>query len=293
MVVGAAKAGTTTLCTLLGLHPEVFMTEPKEPRFFSWDELYARGFEWYEALYQKAGDARMRGEGSQSYTIRRLFPHAARRIAEYAPDLKLIYIVRHPLERMESSWLEMRSWEYGRLRGFLRNAGVGPSIVNPNFNEAVRRNTAAYEDSSNYWNEISVYRNLYPDEQILVLFFDDLKADYRAVVRKCWDFLGVDPTVPIEGSPPRLNEAADKKLQRRVFWCTLHIPGLDLFYRLTSVRFETAWKRLNRCLLSAESAGRPCWDPALRREVWERLRPDIEKFLEFYGRPKDLWRLDG
>jgi hypothetical protein len=291
MVVGAAKAGTTTLCSLIGMHPQVFMTDPKEPRFFSWDRFYARGLRWYESLYDGAGDALMRGEGSQSYSIRGLFPRTARRIAEYAPELKVIYIVRHPLERMESAWLEMRSWDYGRLRGFIQNAKVGPSIVHPDFSEAMRRNAAAYEDSSNYWREINVYRELFPDDQILVLFLDDLKADYRTVLRQCWEFLGVDPRVTLE-PPGRSNEAAEKALQGRAYWYMLHVPGLDWLYRLTCGRFPDVWSALNRSLVSVRGTGRPRWDPQLRRDVVRRLRPDIETFLQFCGRRRDFWTLD-
>ena len=267
------------------------MTDPKEPRFFSWDRIYANGLEWYESLYDEAGSAVARGEGSQSYTIRRLFPDTARRIFDYAPETKILYIVRHPLERMESAWLEMRSWDYGRLRGFLQNARVDASIVHPDFNEAMRRNTAAYEDSSNYWQELKVYRDLFQEEQIQVLFFDELKSDYPSVLKQCWQFLGVDPTVAID-SPERLNVASRKKFQRRAYWYMLHLPGLDPVYRLTCRRFARAWLKLNRLLVSAPGSGRPRWDPELRREVVGRLKPDIEAFLEACGRDRDYWSLD-
>ena len=98
------KSGTTTLCHLLGKHPDIFMSNPKEPNFFCRPDIYARGFEWYESLFEDAAGQTAIGEGSTSYTKAHLFPGVPEKIASYRPDVKLIYIVRHPLERIESQW---------------------------------------------------------------------------------------------------------------------------------------------------------------------------------------------
>lgn len=268
------------------------MTEPKEPRFFAWDDKYARGLEWYESLYDAAGDKRMRGEGSQSYSLSSLFPKTAPRLASYAPDLKLIYIVRQPLDRIESLWLEMRSWDYWRLRGFLRNAGASTSMVDSDFNAAVRHNPAFLE-SSNYWREINVYREHFPDDQILVLFLDDLKADQGAVLQRCWEFLGVDPAAPIEEGPSHMNRAAEKSFQGKAYSMLLKTPGFDTGYRVAKrVMPRRIMKAVDRRMLSNRSSARPEWDAELRRQVADQLRPDTETFLEFYGRSRDSWNLE-
>ena len=70
MFIGAAKCATSTLFNLFRQHPDVFILE--ETNFFSKDEVYNRGFNWYESLYNKANDKKMRGEASNKYTIKEL-----------------------------------------------------------------------------------------------------------------------------------------------------------------------------------------------------------------------------
>lgn len=76
LVIGASKCATSSLCANLGQHPDVFMTHPKEPSFFSHDPIYARGWDWYLSLFEDAGDVSARGEGSTSYTKAFAHPHA-------------------------------------------------------------------------------------------------------------------------------------------------------------------------------------------------------------------------
>ncbi|MEX2430634.1 MAG: sulfotransferase, partial [Dehalococcoidia bacterium] len=105
LVLGAMKSATTTLCELLATHPQAFVCEPKEPEFFCKDEVYSRGWPWYQSLFRSALHKKAVGEGSTSYTKKLLFPRTASRIAAHVPDARLIYIVRHPIERIESHWM--------------------------------------------------------------------------------------------------------------------------------------------------------------------------------------------
>lgn len=265
------------------------MSDPKELQFFSWDRIYAKGFEWYESHFEDAGDKRMRGEGSQSYSVRLLFPNAAQRIAAYAPDLKFIYIVRHPLERIESMWLGIRSWDYGRLEGFFRQSGVGPDFVGANFCEVIRNNPQ-YVGSANYLQEINAFRKYYPDDRFLVLFFDDFTADYRAVLNQCWEFLGVDTGVAAEVPPTHLNKSAEKRFQGRAYELLMKTPGFNVAYRIANRLLPRGlMDHIDEKMLSSENFGRPEWNPQVRNSVIEDLREDTAAFLEFAGRPRDYW----
>src|SRR3990172_8281786 len=123
MVIGAAKCATTTICSLLRRHPDVFMVDCKEPQFFNQDEIFARGFEWYESLFDEAGRKKMRGEGSNASSMKEVYPQALPRIAAYAGDLKLIYCVRDPFERIESHWLEKPAHGAGEVPHEFENSG--------------------------------------------------------------------------------------------------------------------------------------------------------------------------
>ena len=116
-LVGSMKCGTTSLHNYLGAHPQIFMTgdEWKEPAYFVERLNWSKGEEWYRGLFADAGDAVYRGESSTDYTK---FPHyegVAERIARFAPDARILYLLRDPVERSISHyWWEVQWSAEGR-----------------------------------------------------------------------------------------------------------------------------------------------------------------------------------
>src|SRR5881398_2677233 len=100
LVIGASKCGTTSLHHYLGLHPEIGMSRVKELHYFV-EEPTESSLRWYASQFP---DAPVRGESSPSYTQRHRSPLVAARIARVLPDVKLVYIVRDPVERLLSSY---------------------------------------------------------------------------------------------------------------------------------------------------------------------------------------------
>jgi hypothetical protein len=293
LVIGAGKAGTSTLCHHLRSHPQIFMTRRKELHFFSLDEIYAHGFEWYERWFSGAGERPQRGEGSTTYTGHTVFPRTAERIAAYAPDMRLIYIARDPLERMESVWMQLR--RLGATSPF-RDLGVHtvpPEMqVDLDFNRSVVRQATAIVESTNYWREISAYRRHFPDEQILVLLFEDLKRDPRAVMRRCYAFLGVDPGFAAGLADVHLNSLEHYRHAHGALWRLWASPRRRRVYSSAAQLVPKRVRRwLNRNLLRTRVLERPRWEPETRAFAWERLGGDLERFLDFYSLPRDAWRL--
>ncbi len=70
LVIGASKCGTSSLCRLLGQHPDMFMSTPKEPNFFCYDHVYEKGWAWYESLFDRADGKLAIGEGTTQYSQR-------------------------------------------------------------------------------------------------------------------------------------------------------------------------------------------------------------------------------
>ncbi len=272
IVIGAAKCATTGLCGLLAKHPDVFICTPKEPHFFALDRLYNRGMGWYEELFKDAQGKTAIGEGSTSFTRNLRYPHTAQRLHEALPDAKLIYIVRHPLQRMESSWMHCLS--------------VGIPVP-ANFGDAVRE-LPRLVDVSQYWKQISVYRNLYPDDRILVLFYEDYKADRQAVLEKCFRFLNVDPTVQIEARKTSSN-ASVGHLNRR--WLG-NLTRLPFCHNLSFRHIPKPVLKALDALFAKPITARPQWDQDARRFAIEQITEDAQTFLEFYGKPKDFWPLE-
>ncbi|MEM1409443.1 MAG: sulfotransferase, partial [Pseudomonadota bacterium] len=78
-IIGAMKCGTTTLAYQLGAQEGVFITDPKEPNFFSDDDQYAKGIDWYTSLFSTAPRGAFLGEASTHYTKFPTYPVAAER----------------------------------------------------------------------------------------------------------------------------------------------------------------------------------------------------------------------
>jgi len=275
MLIGASKCGTSSICNHLGNHPDVFMVECKEPQFFARDEVYARGMAWYESLYAPVDGEKMIGEGSNTYTMKEVFPQAASRLVAYAPeDLKLIYCVRNPISRIESFWLELRAH--------------GGEVAHYDFNQAVKVNRNRLVDASNYWQQISVYRNFFLDSNIHIIFFEDFVRDSEGTMRKCFEFLGVDP----EAAPINSNLHAGKTSGRLAPRDTLSkFRSYKIFRSLTKLVPDSLRRTLKRKLLFKKIDGRPQWQAQTREWVASILEKDTERFLEFYGKPKDFWQL--
>lgn len=275
LVIGAAKCATTTIRTLLGRHPDVFMV-PTETQFFNEDSVFARGMAWYESLFVRAGNAKWRGEGCNSYTMRERYPQAFERLTSYAGQLKLIYAVRDPFERIESFWMELRSQH--------------PDYVHHDFNKAADVNRAWLIDSSNYLAQLEPFRRFYGDESIHVVFYEDFCVDPEDVIRRCFAFLGIDTNVDVGATTARLNESEGKSIASPIL---SHLRSIPLYRRAVDRLPFAPRDRFARTFFYRKIRRRPNWHPETREWVAELLRDDLQTFLRQYGKPADLWNLDG
>jgi hypothetical protein len=274
LIIGAAKAATTSLSYTLGTHPDVFMVECKEPNFFCNDDVYARGWNWYESLYAKGEGRKALGEASNRYTEMERFPHTIERITKHVPDSKLIYLTRHPLDRMESLWIQ--------------KFAQGDQIPR-NFTHALRELREMFVDSSNYWRQINAYRQFFPDDRILLLFYEDYKADSHSVLQRCFKFLGVDPNALNNQAVKPVNVSKGKPIDTRAMSMLRKIPGYRMLKDLLPKDSRSMFKRK---FLQRRLNERPHWDGDTRRWVIDELGPDTRRFLEFAGKPAGYWDLE-
>ena len=108
VMIGAAKAGTTSLHRLLTSHPEICFAAEKEPDFFSKDEIYARGIDYYCGLFDPLPHHRIAFDGSTTYARLPMFDKPASRIAKVFPDARIIYVLREPVARTWSHYLHRK-----------------------------------------------------------------------------------------------------------------------------------------------------------------------------------------
>ena len=201
LVVGAQKAGTTSLWVYLRQHPELFLAAQKEPHFFCgtgdgrpppWTApgdaaLMAHMTfdpEAYAAWFADAGD-RVRGEMSTMYLHD---PAVPARVVAANPQVRIVVLLRDPVARAYSAWW---MWRRARLEPleFADALAAEPerraSGWGPNF---------AYRGIGRYAEHLERWRAVLPAEQMLVLRSDALRDDRLTTVQSVFGFLGVDPT---------------------------------------------------------------------------------------------------
>lgn len=120
IVIGAMKCGTSTLAAQLGAQPGLFMTTPKEPQYFSDDDVFAQGPDWYAGLFANAAPGDIRGEASTHYAKRPTYPQTIPRMQAALDKPRLVYMIRNPLVRLVSHYIH--GWSQGELSGSLEAA---------------------------------------------------------------------------------------------------------------------------------------------------------------------------
>jgi hypothetical protein len=175
LVIGAAKSGTTSLYRYLRDHPEVFMAQSKELKFFSSKSRWRLGQSWYARQFEAAAGAVAVGEASPSYTRYPLHDGVPERVAQVIPDARLVYLVRHPIERMRSHYLH-------RVLQGKEHAPLDEAVLtDPN-----------YLDTSRYAMQIDRYLDWFTRAQLLVITAEALRNDRLDTLRRVCEFLGVD-----------------------------------------------------------------------------------------------------
>ena len=272
LIIGAAKSGTTNLCNLLKAHPDIYIPKAKESRYFSNDKNYALGLESYSRFFALAGQRRAIGEGSTHYSMLPAYPQTAERIARDLPEVRIIYIVRDPIERIASQWRMLASME----------------VATNSFDVDIRNPALSYYyvDRSRYWYQISAYRRHFPDESILVLFFEDFKDRPFELIERCARFLELGPIPEFNTDSVWLNASVNYRKDRR-FLSALRQRAF--FERLKAKVPRRYWQGARFAL--TRSAAPPV-RVTFESRAWLRnqLRADTRQFLDFYGKPPDYWQ---
>jgi len=178
LIIGAMKCGTTTLQAQLATQPGIFMTTPKEPNFFSDDDVFAQGMDWYGALFDGASEGALKGEASTHYTKLPTHPETLLRMAPVLEAPKLIYMIRDPVARAVSHY--MHEWSLGVM-------GHDPVAAFKAHPELV-----AY---GSYGMQIAPFVAQYGIENILLTSLEQIKTTPEAELARIGDFLGAGTLV--------------------------------------------------------------------------------------------------
>ena len=274
IIPGFSKCGTTSLCALLDEHPDIQISKNKEPCFFS-RVNYREDQEWFENLFDFEAGATVYGEGSTFYSNVRDEKVSRRSILEAYPGIKLIFIARDPVSRIESSYREFHN--SGPVFGF--NVPFGLGTLMDEFTDIV-------EDTC-YWSRINNYKEFFPEEQIHVLFQEDLDRQPEIELARCFEFLDVDPKIKVKDFDMRLNEG-NAKMYDTSFLRFLRANRMSRpLVEMVPPKKEN--KIIGRIGLRRKFKKPILWDDRANEVFQTRVSADTYQFLEYYQKPADFW----
>lgn len=194
IIIGAMKSATSTLHEQLALQDGIFMSTPKEPNFFSDDEQFARGEAWYEDLFAEAKPSDICGESSTHYTKLPDHPQTIERIkATLSHVPKLIYVIRHPIDRLVSHYIHQ--WTQNKMTGDI-NIAINryPELV-------------AY---SQYAKQLKPYIESFGIENVHITFSEALRVHPQQELDKIAKFLNCELKLKWYENLPKQNVSSER-----------------------------------------------------------------------------------
>ena len=263
IIIGAMKAGTTSLQRYIASHPEIVGSTPKETDFFKTKDTFQRGTAWYRALFKGTGHYAI--EASPNYTKRHLFPGVPERMHAILPKAKLIYIVRDPIERILSHYVQ----------------NVTQSNESRTISEAIKANPNNYIQTSRYYFQLDAFLSYYPDERIFIVESERLKKETWAVLQEVSAFLEVSTNFDSLIIEKRFH-SSDKKKRRSSLERKLTNKTSNR-YLLALIRFLSTTSRT--------TVEKPILSGGERERLADQLKDDVEKFRRFSGQAFSSWSL--
>ncbi|MGM0503944.1 MAG: sulfotransferase domain-containing protein [Bacteroidota bacterium] len=278
-IIGASKCGTTSLWHMLNLNPNVFMSNPKEPWFFSFSNYIDR-LSWYESLFEKVNDEKIIGEASPIYSETTLIPEIPQRIFNYNPSAKIIYIVREPISRLKSVWRQTLSSGHWYKKKYLERSDIDVPLMPKKFMQAIFE-YPLFLEACKYWTHLDNYRKYFDDKNILLLFFEDLKENPQQVYNQICNFLEIEPQTD-RNTFRRQNASEGKTMEKG--WVVSLKRNQTIYYLLKKIsnagRIRVPHKTINYDVKISKN---------IENKINEVLKIEKEKILTYGQKPLNFW----
>lgn len=267
LIIGAMKSGTTSLHNYLAKHPDVFMSEPKEIHYFSDAHYNTKSIGWYKSQF--ITDKKIRGTSPQGYTkCHHADAHnVLERLSKTIPDVKMIYIVRDPIERYRSHILEAYHCD-------------------PPKDVKYSKKVNNFLKTSMYFMQISAFLKYFELKQIHILSLEDLQENRLSELNKIFDFLEIERLNDNSLFNFESNIAKDKDLP--------HVIKYSLPYRAGHKLMPKGTKKFG-LFFTKTFLKNQMRKPNLSKEeivkLKEELKPDIDKFKELTEKRFPQWQI--
>jgi hypothetical protein len=282
-VIGAQKSGTTSLFEYLRVHPRIYIPPDKEIPFFTRDNRYEKGWDWYAGeFFSHAPDDALWGTVSPQYMAD---PRVPRRMFQAMPEVKLMALLRNPVGRAVSHHrmavrrgTESRTFEraVGELldeKRARRARGLPAGIPNE---------SACYLVWGEYARILGSYRSVFHEEQMLVLFSEDLEARLRETLVDVLGFLGLTEAFTPPNLGRRYHEGGTSSRIRSVE----KLKKVEILRRSWRMFPEKSRRRISGRLEKWNTApGTPATvDAVTLQRLVDYYRPEVERLRDLLGR---------
>lgn len=205
LIIGAAKSGTTALYHYLKQHPQLFFSARKEPHFFSYTQTskqtkgpsdYVKSaitdLIEYESLFNGATGYQAVGEASPTYLY---IPEAAERIKKIIPSVKMIAIIRNPVDRAYSAYMHLVRDDLEPSNSFEDGLELEDKRIHDNWGPIYH-----YRKCGLYGEQLSRFYNLFSHDQLLVVRHEEFEKDPQPILGRIYKFLNIDPDYEVDTS---------------------------------------------------------------------------------------------
>ena len=265
------KSGTGSLWYYLRQHPEVFMPDIKELDFFVEEKNWSLGWDWYQSHFKtENNNFKVLGEASTNYTKHPSFSGVPERIASILPNIKLIYLIRDPIERIRSMYAHQRH----------HSAEKRP------FNEAMSDlNNNYYVEASLYYSQILQYLSYFSIDKLLVLSTEEFYRKRIHILEQVFEFLDVNSEFRSEEFDKLLNTSRQERRQLNIAGRVLcKLKDNNIAKMLIPNSFDNVIFKLGSS---------PIPKPVVSESVKERLiafiKPDTDNLRKLLGNDFPYW----
>lgn len=286
VIIGTAKAGTTSLASWLGSHPDVCMSSPKETMFFGSPRLFDQGLDYFHSHFfpHYNGEALI-GDATPAYSDWDRHPGSPKRVFNVNRNAKIIYIVRHPFKKVESSWqmyvnLSPDLVRTGKHRLYCQKAREGfAAFVSDSslFDDFV--GVCSYQYQLTFWAE------QFPSENIHVMFLEDLVSHRDHELSCLSDFLDIS-VQPLFDADLKAENTLNQRRKPR--WFMPYLRKLR-FQKLLPESVKMGLDKSGFFSVPQSSLLKPIWPEEVLVRFAEAVQTDIQQFLKAHGKNEDFY----
>lgn len=290
LVIGAGKAGTSSIYYYLKQHPQVYMSPLKEPKFFALEgetlnyqgpdreivnRVSVNNLKDYQNLFQGASTEIAIGEASPMYLYS---PKAPSKIKTYLPQVKLIAILRDPVERAFSSFTHLLREGYETL-SFERALAEEENRIQKKWAPLWH-----YKQKGYYYEQLKRYYDIFDREQIQVYLYEDLQTNSTNLIQSIYDFVGVDHTFIPDLSKKNVSGNPKSRWVHDLF--TKDNPIKTLLKPLFPKQLR---RNIADTAIEQNLGAKPMLSSETHHQLQQLYREDILQLQDLIGRDLSAW----